>query len=290
MKRFKIVGLCLMAVFALTAIMASSASAGQFGTCIKKKGAGNYEGKYCEKKAAEPGKGNSEWVPNAAAIKTLSEGGASALKGGAGEIACKKGSNVDEITGATTNKELFTFHECTLKPFELPCKNAEIEIEEGKGKNAKKVKVGVINTYPLKSHLIDHGEKGPSGKEPASGEVWNVIEAEGMMNAGFTGPGPYLAAFECGPVPFEVTGSVSGVINKEYVNAKLKKGKVKAGKAIKPTYKETYSKEGGEQDLLTTFFNPETMKVETGASVQEGLNEIAVESLPKGFEISSLGL
>jgi hypothetical protein len=290
MKRLRIVGLCLVAVFAFTALIASSASAGQFGTCVKgEKGKSAYSDKYCSKLASPTNTGGYKWVPNAAPIKALSEGGETKLKGGAGEIACKHGTNSDEILNATENKELFTFRECSLKPFELPCKNAEIEIEEGKGKAAKKVKVGVLKTYALKSHLIDHGSKGPSGKEPAPGEVWNVIEPEGE-NAGFTGPGKYLAAFECGPVPFEVTGTVSSVVNHEYVAAKLKKGKVKAGKAIKPTYKETYSKEGGEQDLTTTFFNPETMKVESGASAQEGLNEIAIETLPKGFEISNLGL
>ena len=107
----------------------------------------------------------------------------------------------------------------------MPCKNAEVEIEEGKGKTAKKVKVGVIITYTLKTKLVDHGEKGPSGKEPAAKEVWNSLQSESATNPSFAGPGPWMAAFECGPVPFAVGGSVSGVMNATYVDGKLKKGK-----------------------------------------------------------------
>ena len=75
-------------------------------------------------------------------------------------------------------------------------------------------------------------------------------------------------------------------------DAKLKKGKPgKKGKEGKPTYEEDYTELGGEQDLVTTFFNPETSKVESGASIQEGTNNVVDRNaLEKGFEISSLGL
>ena len=296
MKRFKIVGLCLVAVFALSAVMASGASAGQFGKCVKaekvgKAYTGQFTDKYCSVLSSPVNTGKYKWEGyKGAAIKTFSEGGESKLKGAAGEIVCKHGTDTGEILNATENREVFTFYECSLKPFELPCKNAEVEIEEGKGKSAKKVKVGVIVTYKLKTKLLDHGEKGPSGGEPKVGEVWNVISPEGE-NPSFVGPGFWLAAFECGPVPFAVTGSVSGVMNAAHVDGKLKKGKPgKNGKEGKATYVENYTATGGEQDLVTTYFNPETSAVEAGASIQEGTNNVGIESLEKGFEISSLGL
>ena len=235
MKRFKVIGLCLVAVFALSAVMASGASAGQFGKCNKLKAkpyTGKYIGKYCEPKEAatakeiEEGKKNKyEWEPLAKPVKIISEGGETKLKGVAGEIACKHGTDSGELLNATENVDTFTFYECSLKPFELPCKNAEVEIEVGKGKTAKKEKVGVIVTYPLKSKLIDHGEKGPSGKEPAEGEVWNSMQWNGTLHPSAFGEGPWLAAFECGPVPFAVSGSVSSVIPAKFVSAKLKEGK-----------------------------------------------------------------
>ena len=277
-----------MAVFALGAVMASGAQAGRFGTCVKK-ASGNYTEKTCETLASPAGSGKYEFVPNVKKIKFFSQGGESKLKGAAGEIVCKHGIDEGEIINATENVDKFTFYECSLKPFELPCKNAEVEIEEGKGKSAKKVKVGVIITFTLKSKLIDHGEKGPSGKEPAEKEVWNSMQNNGEPHESAFGPGPFLAAFECGPVPFAVTGSVSSVIPAKYVsNPKLKSAKKpKAGKTLKPTYEEDYTELGGEQDLVTTYFNPETSKVESGASIQLGTNLIGIEKaeLEKGFEI-----
>lgn len=288
MKRFKVIGLCLIAVFALAAVFASGAQAGEFGKCEKAnpKKTGKYSEKSCETLAVPANTGKYEWVPYAGPpIATASFGGESSLKGGAGEIKCKRAFDTGEITGPKTNKEKFTFIECELLPFKFVCKNGETEIE---GK-----KVPSLATFNLKTKLLDHGEKGPSGKEPAEKEVWNVIEAE-EENVGFTGKGFFLAAFECGPgIPFEVTGSVSGVIPALFVsNPKLKKGKAevfnpkfKKGKA---TYEEDYTAAGGEQDLTTTFFNPESKKVESGASIQEGTNNIAVPVLPKGLEILDL--
>jgi len=289
MKRFKMVGLIVVAVFALGAVMASGAQAGKFGTCVKK-ASGNYTEKTCETLASPAGSGKYEFVPNVKKIKFFSQGGESKLKGAAGEIVCKHGTDEGEIINGTENIDKFTFYECSLKPFELPCKNAEVEIEVGKGKTAKKEKVGVIITFTLKSKLVDHGEKGPGGKkEPAEKEVWNSMQNNGELHPSGLGEGPWLAAFECGPVPFAVSGSVASVIPAKYVsNPKLKSAKKpKPGKALKPTYEEVYSATGGEQGQVTTYFNPETSKVESGASIQEGTNLLGIEKaeLEKGFEI-----
>ncbi len=139
--------------------------------------------------------------------------------------------------------------------------------------------------------MIDNGEKGLSGKEPAAGEVWEQETAAGLHTDPVFGPGPFLADFECGGIPFAVTGSVSGVVEAAYINAKLKKGKGgketgKGWKFGKPTFKENFTETGGEQDLQTTFVNPlNENKVETGASIQEGTNEIILPTVAKGFEV-----
>ncbi len=47
MKRIRIMGLCLVAAFALTAVIASGAQAGQYGVCGKAAKVGkSYTGKY----------------------------------------------------------------------------------------------------------------------------------------------------------------------------------------------------------------------------------------------------
>ena len=60
---------------------------------------------------------------------------------------------------------------------------------------------GTIKTHLLDTLLIDHGEKGLSGLEPAVGEVWNqFVSSEGE---------PYQAEFTCSGVKFRVSGSLS---------------------------------------------------------------------------------
>jgi len=281
MRRIKVVGLCLVAVFALAAVMASGAQAGQWGTCGKaakegKKYTGNYTDKLCSTKSATK-EGKYEWVPNAATIPLSGESGPTHLKGEAGEIACTHATGTGTIEGATKGTATDTFFGCKLKPFELACKSygaAE----------------GEIVTYELATVMIDHGEKGLSGKEPAEGEVWQQNTNKGTHTDPVFGPGPWLASFECGGIPFAVTGSVSGVVEKAYVEAKLKAGKAgKKGKPGKPTLKIAFTEKGGEQDLLTTFVNPtKEDKVETGPSIQEGTLEGIISPLPKGLELDSI--
>ncbi len=288
MKRFRIVGLCMVAVFALTAVMASGAQAGQLGTCVKaaKNGklyTGHYTDKLCGVHATgaqeTEGKANKyEWVANAGNIPFTSEGGPTHLKGAAGEISCERATDSGTLEGAKADKDVFVFIGCKLKPFELVCKSYG-------------AKEGEIVTNSLASTLIDNGEKGLSGKEPAKGEVWQQETAAGTTTDPVFGPGPWLVNFECGGIPFAVSGSMSGVVEHAYINAKLKKGKGgketgKGWKFGKPTFKVAFTEAGGEQDLQTTFVNPlKENKVETGASAQEGTNEIILAALPKGFEV-----
>lgn len=306
MKRFKVIGLCLVAVFALSAVMASGAQAGQFGQCEKAAKEGKlYTGLYTEKlcstratlKEREEGKKNKyEWVPNAAVIKFTSEGGVSKLKGGPGEIECKHGTDSGEIINANENRDTFTFYECTLQPFGLKCKNAEVEITNEKTK--LKEKVGVIVSTRLHTTLLDHGTKGGSGKEPKEGEVWDEVSQTALSPSPFgteenpEGLGPWLAVFECEGIPFAVHGDVSSVIPAAFVEHALKKGKAgKKGKLGKATYEEDYTETGGEQDLHTILYNPEGSPpgVEEVSSIQLGTNLVIMETLPsKGFAINPI--
>ena len=269
------------------AVMASGAQAGQWGrTCVKaaKNGrlyTGHYTEKYCSTHATEAeeeeGKKNKfEWDPNSANIPFTSEGGVSRLKSAAGEIIkCEHDTDSGTFEGATKDKDVFRFTDCEVFPFGELCKSYG-------------AKAGEIVTYELSSLLIDHGEKGLSGKEPAAGEVWMQETNTGDHTDPVFGSGPWLASFECQGVPFAVSGSFSGVVPKTYIEAKLKAGKAgKKGKPGKPTIKVEFTEKGGEQDLKTTFVNPENDEVETAASIQEGTNEIDISPLPKGLELNT---
>ncbi len=253
MKRFKMVGLCLVAAIALAGVMASAAQAGEIGACVKQKG-GKYEDKVCSKTATEAKKGKYEWVP-AAGLKYTSEEGVSHLKGGAGAITCQHSSDEGEFLNATENTDTFKYFECTLEPYGFSCQNT--------------ANPGEIVTDVLTSHLLDHGEKGVGGKEPAEGEAW--IEYRRVVLHGI------LYEFECLGIPFKVSGSVSGTLNNLDIGLKAgKPGKEtkKGRKPGKPSFDETFSASGGEQDLNVTFFNPETDKEETGPAIQEGVNGV----------------
>ena len=157
---------------------------------------GHYTEKYCSTHATEAeekeGKKNKyEWDPNSANIPFTSEGGASYLKG-AGEIKCEHDTDSGTFEGATRDKDVFRFTDCEVFPFG--------ELSKSYGAEA-----GEIVTYELCSLLIDHGEKGLSGKEPAAGEVWMQETNTGDHMILCLAPGPSLASFECQGIPFVVT-------------------------------------------------------------------------------------
>jgi hypothetical protein len=265
MKRIKVAGLCLVAAFAFSAAAVSTAQAGEYGKCIELKAEnklyhGYYTGKGCEEKTkvseAEKtagGKKNKyEWEPTPVGSKIpyTSTGKSATLEGEAGDITCKKNVDEGEITGPKTDKDKVKFEECTLSLSKEACWNTGTPTSKG----------GTIETFTDNTKLIDHGEKGLSGDEPAEGEVWTEFYEE-EETTGFTGPGHYLAAFECYvekgvSIPFEVEGSVSGVNNAKDLNKMGTGGEVVFGKGK------------GEQDLTTIYYDPITKEVTAGASTQ----------------------
>ena len=272
MKLTKVLGLCLVAAFAFSAFAVSTAQAGEYGKCIELKAEaklyhGEYTGKGCEEKTKvskeeteKGGKKNKyKWEPFAEGshVKYTSSGKAATLEGEAGDITCKKNTDEGEITGPKTDLDKVRFVECTLSVTKEACLNEGTASSKG----------GDISTENLHTKLVDHGEKGLSGDEPKEGEVWSEFYQPEEVE-GFNGKGQFLAVFHClaegAEIPFEVEGSVSGVFNAKDLN-KMTTG----GESV-------FGKGKGEQDLETTYFDPITKEVTTGASVQNASDKIKV--------------
>lgn len=216
MTRIRIVGLCLVAMFAFSAYVASAAQAGQDGECVKapkveKKYTGHYTDKLCKVHAtageeAEGKKNKYNWVSPAAATFTATSGVAT-LKGPAGTILCTASTTVGHWTGPTKNSEVATFTGCEFKGAVTgECHSA--------GQAA-----GTIVTNELETTLLDHGEKGPSGGEPAEGEIWDIFTAKGGSGV--------QAEYQCaGIVVIRTLGSLGGIFSAKSINKASTKGEI----------------------------------------------------------------
>lgn len=169
-------------------------------------------------------KGNGEYESASAVGTTFtSTTGHAVLESAAGDITCLKSKGTGEITGLTTDTEVITFESCELS-LGYKCTSTIPGTKEAD-----------IISYS-DTTLIDNGETGPSGDEPASGEVWDSFAPTGAAPFG-----AYQTEYVCGPgILFRTSGSASGVIGKP--NSKeSKKGAV------------VFGKKGGEQDLVTEY-------------------------------------
>ncbi|MGP0103327.1 MAG: hypothetical protein ACLPUT_17110 [Solirubrobacteraceae bacterium] len=248
MSRIGIVGLCLAAALALAAMLAPAAQAGEYGRCVTapkegRKYTGRYTDKVCTMPATEAereaGKKNRyEWAPGPGPKPGYSSKSTTVvLEGGAGDITCRSSTDVGRITGPKTGEDQLRFSDCTTPTGScLP---------------------GPTETKELETILVDHGELGLSGREPAAGEAWIEYVSK-------SGPAGVLAEFTCQGILFELTGSISGVVGGN-LDVAAKKGT------------STFSTHGGEQDLLSTFFNPFTSRLETGPAVIVAVNESKYE-------------
>jgi hypothetical protein len=229
MKRISIVGLCLVAMVAFGAMAVSSAYAGEFITCTKTKAVKegktkHYTGSYKNAECTEA-EVNGEYESAAATGTTFtSTTGAAVLESAAGNISCKKSKGTGEITGLTTDTEIITFETCTLSLTKGKCTSTIEGTKEGN-----------IISYS-DTTLIDNGQTGPSGGEPASGEVWDSFAPTGGEPFG-----EYQAIYVCAPgIIFRTAGSTSGVVGKPSTKES------KAGTVV-------FGKSGGEQDLETEY-------------------------------------
>ena len=220
MRRIQIVGLCLGAVFAFSAMAASSAYAGEYGTCVKTKEVEkHYTGNYKDKNCTEyTGSGTSEyeWEPtlSGSKIAVTDSSKVATLESALGNVTCKKSTSAGDITGPKSATDTVTFTSC----------EAVKEKANSEGEPA-----GTIKTSLLNARLVDHGETA-GGKEPAVGEVWDCLTSA---------EGPYLAQFEFSKIKLRVKGEVCGVVTG--INQM----------ATKST--QTFSKGGGFQGLQVEY-------------------------------------
>jgi hypothetical protein len=179
MKRIRIVGLCLIAVFALSAVAASAASAAppEFFTCVKAvpKNTGNYTDKECSVKASPAGTGKYERA-SAVGITDSSKTKTAVLSTPAigGKVTCKKSAGTSKITGPKSDEDSVTFVDCTSEG--KPCQNIG-------GAS------GVIKTNPLLTTLVS-----------ATEEEFTALSGRGGIQA----------EFECGGVVIKTKGYTIG--------------------------------------------------------------------------------
>jgi len=260
MKRMKIAGLCLVAVFAFSAMAVSSASAAEFGQCREltknttpKVKHGQWTDANCvvhsEKKGNPASKGNHEWYPgpveNCIAMKKghFADSACSVPdeKNGKGKGHFEKQACSPSCQTLTTSGGAAVLEGASGIKIECATNSSEgaeiLSATEGAGVAAytgcKIASVGScassgaaateIKTYELKSNPII-----------IAGEVWLEYTRKAV------GPNqPYLAEFECGGVvKIRVSGNADG----------LDAGNVNTD-GTKST--QTFSKALGNQSLTT---------------------------------------
>jgi hypothetical protein len=239
MKKLRIIGMAFVVALALSAIVASTAMAGEYGRCVKlETSTGRYENAGCTTKSGSH-TGKYEWHAGPGAKPGyISATGVAKLKSAGGEIECKASTDAGKITGATTDTDTITFTGCVLIATAGKCHSA--------GQAA-----GTIKTNLLDTSLLDHGTKGLSGLEPKEDEVWTqFVSSENE---------PYQAQFECEPgILFRVSGSLS--CNTTPVNVMTT--------TLSLTCEEA-AKKLGEQDLITEISEDGGAEWSAGAPSEE---------------------
>jgi len=182
MKRIKLIGLCLMAVCALSAAAATAAlaAAPEMGRCVKvAAGTGKFTSATCVKEKAG---GSYEWHPGAEKTGFTGTGAIGTLETvGKIGIQCKTEKAAGQFSGPKTVDGVnVTFTECKSAGYE--CESA------GAG-------TGVIKTFPLAGELVWENK------------LLKTVRTKVAVRL-FAEAGELLAKFVCGPSRVEVRGSV----------------------------------------------------------------------------------
>jgi hypothetical protein len=124
MRRIRIAGLCLVAVFAMSAIASATASAAapEFGKCLKKAVAGGsgYSNNGCTKAVGTAAK--YEWVPGAAGVTFTTTGAAATLLTTKGEtVTCTSEASSGKYLGGNNKEEETTVNFAGCKSNGLTC-------------------------------------------------------------------------------------------------------------------------------------------------------------------------
>lgn len=133
MRSIKVIGLCLAAVFALSAIVAASASAAapEYKACVKaskvnKKYTGTFSNKECTDAAAEGKYELAEVTPGTTFTGKAKTGVLNSYNPlennkSVGKIECKKASELGEIINAKQAVQEVTFSKCTTEGGSVKC-------------------------------------------------------------------------------------------------------------------------------------------------------------------------
>ena len=183
MKRIRIVGLCLVAVFGISAVAAADASAAapEIGRCVKvAAGAGKFSSSTC---TTEKAGGSFEWMPGAVKNKFTTKGGLATLETRNGTtVNCETETSGGEYTSPkTVGGVVVKFNGCQSGGFK--CKT----VGTAEGELVTKTLEGVIGIE----------KKGATLKA-------NKIAFD-LFPAGKTG---LFIEFGCGPLSVKVQGSV----------------------------------------------------------------------------------
>lgn len=194
MTRTRILGVCLVAAFAFSALAATSAlaltkglPAGEFGECVKvAAGAGKFSTAAC---TAEGGEKKYEWKPLASPVSLTGEmkpETIATLETVTGtKITCKHEKNVGEIANTQEVKNVVaTFTECETS--KIPCENTAKEGEIVT--NHLGGVTGVEKEGIVEGKLVESKDK-----------LAQELHAEGAAT---------LATFTCGAFTIEVKGSL----------------------------------------------------------------------------------
>jgi len=289
MRRIRIVGLCLVAVFAMSAVVATSASADnpEYGRCLKQKtGKTKYTTAKCTVVASGE-KENFEWIPGpgpkagfTAALKPTT---IATLETKAGtKVTCKKLAASGGLYTSTTNVTVAVtdFSECESGGIKCNTKGAGtgvIKVKELEGE------LGVIKKEVPSTKDKIGTVLWPAGGKPEIGETASVfVEFEcGTLTVlwpkgGTATSGSEFVEFECGTLTVKVKNSVISPVTS---NAMKLTATVKftAAKGVqKPT-----KFEGGPNMFLESKFS-------AAAYEQSGQSATTIQTNEEKIEVRSL--
>jgi hypothetical protein len=256
MKRIRLIRLCLVAAFAMSAAAVTTASATpDYGRCKALTG-GKYQDKGCTI-ASVPGKEKYEWYPWGSGLPTAENRGVTTkLKGKSATLETVKGAKVvctsetgaGEIASSIYVIETMTFKGCSSAG--LPCTTA--------GQAAGTIVAGPAYDYVV----FQSGQQG--GRMLQEGYYWIYFECAG---------GP-LAALHV-KIYYGATGATKfgKMVTKETVKYTATKGKQV------PIANETY----GETYLKAQIFSPAEEFIE---EVQTGLTMTVIQKYNEKWEIN----
>ena len=156
LKVARAVGIVAVLALSLLAVV-PAAQAAELGRCVKAP-SGEYANEGCTNQAAVPHSGSYEWESPPSSFTATFGTTVGETPSIPAVTTCSAGTATGTVTGPTTSTAVDTFTGC-----------------EGGGKQCHTLNTatpGEIRTFTLEGTLIEHGEKGLSGLEPAPGEVW----------------------------------------------------------------------------------------------------------------------